>query len=123
MVVDLRPQKLIGNIVAEALEAAHIVVNKNSVPHDPNPPFYPSGIRLGTPAATTRGMKEPEMKQIGEWIAEVIREVSDERLPDTPADRGPFMKRFRESLPGRKTVSFVAEKVTSLCKKFPVPSN
>ncbi|MFZ5844895.1 MAG: serine hydroxymethyltransferase, partial [Patescibacteria group bacterium] len=53
MVIDLRPQGVVGNIVAEALELAYIVVNKNSVPHDPNPPFYPSGIRLGTPAATT----------------------------------------------------------------------
>ncbi|MEK9143095.1 MAG: serine hydroxymethyltransferase, partial [Patescibacteria group bacterium] len=67
MVVDLRPQGVIGNIAAEALEVAGIVVNRNSVPHDPNPPFYPSGIRLGTPAITTRGMKEKEMKQIGKW--------------------------------------------------------
>ena len=65
MVVDLRPQGVIGNIAAEALEVAGIVVNRNSVPHDPNPPFYPSGIRLGTPAITTRGMKEKEMRQIG----------------------------------------------------------
>ena len=80
MVVDLRPQGVIGNIAAEALEVAGIVVNRNSVPHDPNPPFYPSGIRLGTPAITTRGMKEKEMRQIGEWIVSVIKEVSHYRL-------------------------------------------
>lgn len=80
MVVDLRPQGISGNIAAEALEAAGIVVNKNTIPHDPSSPFYPSGIRLGTPAITTRGMKEKEMKIIGKWIAAVIKEVFDSRL-------------------------------------------
>jgi glycine hydroxymethyltransferase len=121
MVVDLRPQKLVGNVIAEALEAAHIVVNKNSVPHDPNPPFYPSGIRLGTPAVTTRGMKESEMKKIGSWIADVVREVSGERLPDASGDRGLFMKQFRNNLQQRKIIRSIEVSVKVLCRKFPVP--
>ena len=56
-----------------ALEEAGITVNKNTIPGEPASPFYPSGIRLGTPALTTRGMKEPEMKQIGQWIIETLK--------------------------------------------------
>ena len=121
MVIDLRSQKVAGNIVAEALEVANIVVNKNSVPHDPNPPFYPSGIRLGTPAITTRGMKEKEMKQIGKWIAEVIAEVSHYRLPEKKEDRGVFLKKSRIELARNKKLLAIAGKVTSFCSRFPVP--
>ncbi len=121
MVIDLRPQKVVGNIVAEALEIAGIVVNKNSVPHDPNPPFYPSGIRLGTPAITTRGMKEKEMRQIGKWIVEVIAEVSHYRLPDKKEERGTFLKNSRLELSKNQKLAFIAKSVIMLCKKFLVP--
>lgn len=121
MVVDLRPQGVIGNIVAEALEVANIVVNKNSVPHDPNPPFYPSGIRLGTPAITTRGMKEREMKQIGEWIVSVIREVSHYRLPAEKEERGAFLKTVRAQLQKNRQLLSIATSVKLLTEKFPVP--
>jgi len=76
MVIDLRNQKIGGKEAAELLESAGIVVNANSIPFDPNPPLTPSGIRLGTPALTTRGMKEKEMAQIAEWIAQVINNHS-----------------------------------------------
>lgn len=121
MVVDLRPQGVIGNIAAEALEAAGIVVNRNSVPHDPNPPFYPSGIRLGTPAITTRGMKENEMRQIGKWIAQVIREISHYRLPENKEERGVFLKKVRLEMENNKQLQSIRHSVTILTKKFPVP--
>lgn len=121
MVVDLRPQQVIGNIVAEALEVAGIVVNKNSVPHDPNPPFYPSGIRLGTPAITTRGMKVREMKQIGKWIAQVIREVWHYRLPQTKEDRKGFLSTIKAELTRNKNLLTIAKEVRKLCVDFPVP--
>jgi len=73
MVVDLRPQGKTGRVVADTLESVGIVVNRNSIPHDTASPFDPSGIRLGTPAVTTRGMKEKEMKILGESIFEVIK--------------------------------------------------
>jgi glycine hydroxymethyltransferase len=72
MVIDLRNKGIGGKEAAERLEIAGIVVNANSVPFDPNPPLTPSGIRLGTPALTTRGMKEKEMAQIADWITKVI---------------------------------------------------
>ncbi len=121
MVIDLRPQGLSGNVAAEALEIANIVVNRNSVPHDPNPPFYPSGIRLGTPAITTRGMKEKEIVQIGKWIAQVIREVSHYKLPDNKEERSAFLKTTRKELENNKTLRTIASSVTLLTKQFPVP--
>lgn len=121
MVIDLRPQGVVGNVVAEALEVAGIVTNKNSVPHDPNPPFYPSGIRLGTPAITTRGMKEKEMKTIGKWIAEVVREASHYRLPEAKEERSKFVGSVKKELWRNKKLLAIAIQVKKLCQKFPVP--
>ena len=77
MLVDLRPQGLNGKIAQEALDEAGITVNKNSIPFDTASPMKPSGIRIGTPAVTTRGMKEPEMKQIAAWIAQALEQRED----------------------------------------------
>lgn len=121
MVVDLRPLNLSGNIVAEALEITGIVVNRNSVPNDTMPPFYPSGIRLGTPGLTTRGMKEKEMRKIAGWIFKVIDYVKDYKLPTNPENRSIFMKRYRQKIAKDKFLKEVALEVKKLCKKFPIP--
>ena len=73
MLVDLRPLNLTGKVAANLLEEAGIVVNKNTIPYDPKPPAVCSGIRLGTPALSTRGMGGGEMEQIAEWIADVVQ--------------------------------------------------
>ena len=78
MLVDVFSKGLKGREAEDALGRANITVNKNSIPFDTNKPMNPSGIRVGTPAVTTRGMKEAEMRQIGRWIAEVLRNVADE---------------------------------------------
>ena len=67
-----------GKDAEKALEAANITVNKNTIPFDQNKPFVASGLRIGTPAVTTRGMKEPEMLEIGRLIAEIVREPESE---------------------------------------------
>jgi glycine hydroxymethyltransferase len=121
IVIDLRPLGLSGNVVAEALEAAGIVANRNSVPNDPAPPFYPSGIRIGTPALTTRGMKEKEMKLIASLILKVINHEKGQKLPDGKEKRVEFMKAFRVNLPKDKFLKEIALQVKSLCKKFPTP--
>jgi len=72
LLIDLRNKGILGKEAQNWLEKAGITINKNTIPFDPNPPFKPSGIRLGTPAITTRGMKEKEMKKIAFWISEVI---------------------------------------------------
>jgi len=121
ILIDLQNKKVNGAIGAIALEVAGIVVNKNAVPFDPMPPFYPSGIRLGTPAITTRGMTEKEMVKIGAWINQAIEEVMDEKLPDEKEKRSEFMKDFRTRVTRNKKLLIIASKVKSLCKKFPVP--
>ena len=121
ILIDLRSKSVNGSIAAIALETANIVVNKNSVPFDENPPFYPSGIRLGTPAITTRGMKEPEMLRIAGWFEEAIDEVKQERLPKEKEERKAFMKDFRESISKNKNLLDIAEEVKKLTSQFPVP--
>ena len=130
IVVDLRPLGLSGNIVAEALEEAGIVLNRNSVPNDPAPPFYPSGIRLGTPGVTTRGMKEKEMRLISQWILSVVDHVKKEKLPEDKQSlasgagkekRGAFMKDFRKRIGKDRFLKGIALEVKALCKKFPMP--
>ncbi len=80
MLVDLRPFNLTGDVAEKALEKAGITVNKNTIPFDPQKPTVTSGIRIGTPAVTTRGMKEEEMKRIGKLIARVLRSPEDEKV-------------------------------------------
>jgi|SRR3972149_1355642 len=118
MLIDLRPMSLSGNVVAEALEIAGIVVNRNSVPNDAMPPFYPSGIRLGTPGLTTRGMKEAEMKTIANWILMVIHHIKEERLPSDSAKRAEFIKNYRKRIANDKFLQSIRKEVITLCNKF-----
>jgi glycine hydroxymethyltransferase len=97
MLVDLRKSELTGKVAQEALDKARITVNKNAVPFDTRSPFVTSGIRLGTPAVTTRGMMEKEMEQIGALIVRALHHVADEVVLRT-----------------------VADAVGELCRKFPV---
>lgn len=120
MVVDLRPIGLSGNVVAEALEVAGIVVNRNSVPNDDMPPFYPSGIRLGTPAITTRGMREKEMRKIAGWILKVVDYMLPYKLPENSDERSQFLKDFREKIKRDKILLGIAKEVRSLCLRFPI---
>jgi len=95
ILVDLRNKGISGKDAQYRLEEAGITINKNTIPYDPNPPFNPSGIRLGTPAITTRGMKETEMKKIAGWINEVLSST--------------------------KKIKRVRQEIKRLCKKFPLP--
>jgi glycine hydroxymethyltransferase len=82
MLIDVFAKGMLGSEAETALGKAGITVNKNAIPFDVNPPLRPSGVRIGTPAMTTRGMKEPEMKQIGRWIAEALEHRSEEKALD-----------------------------------------
>ena len=97
LLVDLRPKRLTGKVAETALEKAGITVNKNAIPFDPEKPAVTSGIRIGTPAVTTRGMREEEMRLIGQLIAEVLEDVTDEAR----------QRRVRD-------------KVRELCQQFPL---
>jgi glycine hydroxymethyltransferase len=94
LLIDVRSKGVLGQEVENLLGQAGITVNKNAIPFDPNPPFSPSGIRMGTPAITTRGMKEKEMIKIAGWINEAISNP--------------------------KSVKKIKNEVRNLCKKFPL---
>jgi len=95
LLIDLTNKKIIGAEAETALGKAGITVNKNTVPFDTRPPFSPSGIRLGTPALTTRGMKEAEMEQVAGWIDQAITHPSDDILLNKlSVDIKTFAKQF-----------------------------
>jgi glycine hydroxymethyltransferase len=83
MLVDVFSKGITGKVAEAALGKAGITVNKNAIPFDKNPPMTASGIRVGTPAITTRGMREPEMDQIGDLIARVLASPDDDRTAET----------------------------------------
>jgi len=97
MLVDVFSQGMLGSEAEKALGEAGITVNKNTIPFDKNPPLKPSGIRIGTPAITTRGMREPEMRQIAGWITEALHHRQE---------------------PSR--LAQVRKKVIELCESFPL---
>ena len=97
MLVDVFSKGINGKQAEQALDKAGITVNKNAIPFDQNPPLTPSGIRIGTPALTTRGMKEAEMEAIGDWIGEILDHINDESA----------QKRVKREVEG-------------LCEKFPL---
>jgi glycine hydroxymethyltransferase len=99
MLVDVTAKGVTGKQAEHALDAAGITVNKNMIPFDPRKPLDPSGIRIGTPALTTRGMKEAEMRQIAKWITEVLAHHTDQVVLDR-----------------------VRGGVRSLCQQYPAPS-
>ena len=100
LLVDLRPKGLTGNVVAEALEQAHITCNKNAIPFDPMPPKVTSGIRVGTPAGTTRGFREREFMLIGNAIGNVIDALAENNAEGT--------------------IQKTAKEMVELCRRFPV---
>jgi glycine hydroxymethyltransferase len=97
MLVDVFSKGMLGSEAEKALGEAGITVNKNAIPFDTNPPMKPSGVRIGTPALTTRGMKEAEMSQIGRWIADVLLHRTDAAV-----------------------LSKVRKQVLELCEAFPL---
>jgi len=100
ILIDLRKQGLKGNEVCDALAAAHIICNKNAVPNDPQKPSITSGLRVGTPAGTTRGFKEAEFKQVAYWIADIVDAMGKDSLPTVIED--------------------IKTKTTQLCEQFPI---
>ena len=86
VLVDLRSKGITGKDLERVLGSVNITVNKNSVPNDPASPFVTSGIRIGTPAATTRGFKEKEIIQVGNWISDIINNFDDKELQNAIRD-------------------------------------
>ena len=105
MLVDLRPFKVKGNSAAESLDRANITCNKNGIPFDTESPFITSGIRLGTPACTTRGFKEEEFKLIADLIHKVIQGLSENKSDNSKIEKE------------------VKKEIIDLCSSFPIYGN
>jgi glycine hydroxymethyltransferase len=118
ILIDLRNKGVNGKIAALALEVAGMVTNMNGVPNDTNPPLWPSGIRLGTPAITTRGMKEKEMVKVAKWFNEAILVAQAYQLPDSKEERKAFMQKFRVEIYKNKQLLQIAKEVSALCKNY-----
>lgn len=121
MVVDFTPfSDGLGTQVAFALDVAGIYANRNAIPNEPCSPFYPSGLRVGTPLVTTRGMKETDMAQIGQWIATVTHHVKDATLPADPKARTAFIRAFKEQALNDGELLRIRSEVKALATQFPL---
>jgi glycine hydroxymethyltransferase len=110
-----------GIFVQEAFEHAHITANKNTIPNEPASPFFPSGIRLGTPSLTTRGFQEQDMKKVGKWLAGVINEVKDYKYYPDKEKRQAELEKFRKEISQNENLKRIRQEISELCKNFPVP--
>ncbi len=110
-----------GIFLQEALDRIGITVNKNTIPGEPSSPFYPSGVRLGTPAATTRGMREPEMEQLAAWIAATAGRIKNFQLPAERTARAETLTRFRAAIQSDEELAGLRDDVRTFCLRFPVP--
>ncbi len=121
MVIDLSSLgNGLGTQVAVAMDLAGMYANRNTIPHEPCSPFYPSGVRLGTPLVTTRGMKEAEMEQIGRWIAQVVDEVKTYSLPDERPRRTAFIREFRQAAGKNQRLQEIRQEVKQMALQFPL---
>ena len=122
MVLDLTSYGFgMGYQAQYALEYAGITVNKHTIPKESASPFYPSGIRLGTPALTSRGMKEEEMKKIAGWIKKVLEEIRGYDLPKKQESRKDFLKEFRKKMKNNENLKKIRIEIAEFAKKYPVP--
>lgn len=110
-----------GAFVEDAMEVAGITLNKNTIPAEPMSPFYPSGVRLGTPALTTRGMKEKDMVKIGEWIVRVLDAIKGYKMPTDKEERIAVIKKFRKEVTKNKELLKINKEIKEFCKKYPLP--
>lgn len=109
-----------GVLVALALSAAGLITNKNTIPGDSSP-FYPSGVRLGTPAVTTRGMRETEMEAVAAWISKIVEHIADEKMPQEKQARSIYLKTFTAKINSDPYLLEIRSEVRELASRFPTP--
>lgn len=109
-----------GYFAQYALDEAGITLNKNTIPGEPSSPFYPSGVRLGTPALTTRGMKEKDMVKIAKWIKEALESVKEYKLPSKKEERKEYMEKFKKHVHANKELKRIHAEIKQFTKKFPI---
>jgi len=110
-----------GLFAQRALDLAGLTLNKNTVPAEPMSPFYPSGIRLGTPAATTRGMKEKDMQFIGGKILEVLEIIKAYKIPDQKEGRKEYVLKFQKEMEKNAELKKIKLEIKKFTARFPIP--
>lgn len=119
LLIDLTPYGVgFGTQAAFAMDVAGMYANRNTVPDEQGSPFYPSGVRIGTPLVTTRGMKEPEMEKIADWIYRAIDAVKKYQLPEDKKARTKFLSKFRSDALQNTELLAIREEVKALTKDF-----
>ncbi len=118
LLLNLSKEGSLGAQLEYAMDVAHMTANKNTIPGDTASPYYPSGLRLGTPAVTTRGMKERQMRQIARWIAEIIDHINPYRLPEDKTKRLKFMKTFKKKMDEDALLKSIAREVMNLTHQY-----
>lgn len=110
-----------GLFVSDALGVAGITVNKNTIPREPMSPFYPSGVRLGTPALTTRGTTEKDMKKIAGWIVAAIDAVKDYKMPTDKEQRKDYIAKFKKEVGKNKKLLAIHKEVKKFASALSLP--
>lgn len=121
LLLDLTKEGHLGSQLEYAMDLASMTANKNTIPADTSSPFYPSGLRLGTPALTTRGMKEKDMRQIARWIVQIIDHIKIYPLPEDKTKRMAFMEDFKKKMDHDAFLRGISKEVKKFTAKFPVP--
>lgn len=121
LLLDLSARGSLGSQLEYAMDIAHMTANKNTIPGEPSSPYYPSGLRLGTPALTTRGFKEADMVRVAGWITRVIDHLKDDGLPKEQSERVGFIKAFKAKADQDKFLKNIGEEIQEYTKKFPIP--
>lgn len=122
LLLDLSANGTLGSQLEYAMDVAHMTANKNTIPGETSSPYYPSGLRLGTPALTTRGFKEADMVRVAEWIVRVIRHIEKGgSLPSVQSERVGFIKAFKVKADADPFLKAIGQEIKDYTKDFPIP--
>jgi len=121
LLLDLSANGTLGSQLEYAMDLAHMTANKNTIPGEKSSPYYPSGLRLGTPALTTRGFKEADMVKVAGWIIRVIDHLKNDGLPAEQSERMAFLKAFKAKADQDPFLKVIGAEIKEYTKNFPIP--
>jgi len=121
LLLDLSANGTLGSQLEYAMDLAHMTANKNTIPGEKSSPYYPSGLRLGTPALTTRGFKEADMVKVAGWIIRVIDHLKNDGLPAEQSERMAFLKAFKAKANQDPFLKAIGAEIKEYTKNFPIP--
>lgn len=121
LLLDLSANGTLGSQLEYAMDIAHMTANKNTIPGEKSSPYYPSGLRLGTPALTTRGFKEEDMVHVADWIVRVIHHIESDALPQDQSMRKEFLKAIHTKYDADPFLKKIGEEIKAYTANFPIP--